>query len=406
LNGEIIKGVIASMTLENNFWGYLFSRIKKQPDKNLGALMGVAYDKEDRQFILYYDPCLEEEYKENTLLIMKLLEHEGIHILYRHHSRINRMWNIQNNIIKMNTELFQNLSNIAADLAVNSLINMPDFPGIFHPYLPSQYNFPEKQTYEFYYEKLIKMPNKYFDKPVPQHNWTIDEDPDIQQKMNYVTYKLIKDIRKTMRGKLPGNLEEIVNDILEPPKLPYYQLIKKIVKGSRLSRYKRDAKKMNKKRIFAFMEKFPEIIPFPGRVRDKTFNVGILIDTSGSRSIDDIKEDLSAIKSIIENDHNCIVTAIQIDTEIREERRIKNINELKEFKIHGRGGTKLYPALRRFKELEKDIVIAFTDGYIDNLNNVNKNKLPKILWVIPEDGTTLYLGDTGMIIYIKRKSKK
>lgn len=422
---SVLEGILASMTLENNFWGYLFSRIKKIPKKDLESIMGVAYNDKNYEMVLYYRPESVEKTEQSVLL--KVLEHEGTHLLNKHPSRTNKCWSIEKIKNVMSFPQFLRFSNIAADLAVNTLMNMPEILMIegkeTKPWLPKSVELPEKMSYEFYYaelrkklDEMIKSGKIQMNNCECEHYWLDPNAPDGEasaQRMEMATYKLVKDAVKVFnkssgRGNLPGYLQELINGILIPPALPYYQMIAKMVKGTRLSKYKRSPVKINRKRLYCFMENMPELIPFPGKKRDKTFYLGLLIDTSGSRSAEDIMEDLSAIKDVIENDPYCYVTAVQVDTEVKDVKTIKKLTDIEKFDVKGRGGTTLGPGLEKLKQIGVDIVLAFTDGYCENMNIYQRNHLPrKIVWCIPErNGSEECVKGIGPVVRIPNRIKR
>jgi predicted metal-dependent peptidase len=411
---NLLEGLLASMTLENEFWGYLFSRIKKIPTEEIEFPMGVRFDDDRYEMQLFYKPSIIEKTKEKVL--MKILEHEGIHLLNKHPSRTQKFWGIEKIKKELTINQFAKISNIAADLAVNSQMGMPEKLIIddkeFKPWLPEAIPLLPKMSYEYYYIELRKIVDENKNGGGDgdcEHCWFDPDAPDsdaVAHRMDMATFKLVKDAvksyNKRSRGNLPGYLQELIDGILIPPALPYYQMIAKLVKGTRLAKYKRSPVKLNRKRLFAFMDDMPTLIPFPGKKRDKTFHLGLLIDTSGSRGKEDIMEDLSAIRDIIENDPFCRVTVIQVDTQVQEERDIRKLSDIREFKIRGRGGTTLGPGLERFKAIAVDIVLAFSDGYCENINGYRRNTLPrKLVWCIPErNGTEDYIKGSGIVVRI------
>jgi predicted metal-dependent peptidase len=207
------------------------------------------------------------------------------------------------------------------------------------------------------------------------------------------------------KGNIPGNLKELIGNCLLPPEIPYYMIIKKLIRGSRLAKYKMAYTKINRKRTYLFLtgskKGLPSISPFPGKQKDTTFNISLISDTSGSMSKKDIEESLKGVKNIIENDRYCKTTVIQIDTQIRKEYVVKKIKDI-DFEATGRGGTRLEPALLRAKELKTDVTLCFTDGGCDNINNIDRKLLPKkIIWVLTKDGITDMINKVGHIIRLR-----
>ena len=155
-----LKELVAKMTLENSYWGYLFSRIRRVPKKNFGSIMGVG-STGNGMINLYFEPDLVNETSNESLMF--ILEHEGMHILNRHISRsIRLIGNESNDFNKMSKS---HIWNIAADCCVNSQIK--DFPKILKiagkdwPALfPENQKLPKGKSSEWYYHNLLKNAKK------------------------------------------------------------------------------------------------------------------------------------------------------------------------------------------------------------------------------------------------------
>ncbi len=453
-----------------NYFGYIFSRLRREQDESLPAIMGIV-PKKDGTLSLAYNP----KYFPGTsdANIKKIVEHEGMHVLNKHVPRLLRV--LANEINERQKTFKMKAWNIAADSAVNPAI---DFPRMFllagkefHACFPDYYGFEPNRATEEYYFKLLeqakknkqKCPNcgkpqkgdqekgeKQPDNGTPQpgesegepqsgEGQPHEENPqsgegeccscghgetpgthakwgDVEHEtsdLNSLSRKIdsqVQDIVKSAvknfkdkRGTLPAHMQQLVDDMLNPPKIPYFELIKKLVKGSRHSKFKRSLTTVNRKRTYAFIideENIPSISPFPGKTRDFSFNIVVIIDTSGSMDIKDVKEGLSGCKNIIEKDRHCLLTVLECDAKLQKEYVIKKIDDI-DFKIKGRGGTILREALERAKELNPDITLVFTDGGCDNINLFSKKDLPKkIIWVIQKSGTADKVDRTGIVVRI------
>ena len=444
----ILKRLIAGMTLRNSYWGYLFSRVRRIPDKNLRSIMGVSAES-GGVLGLRFHPFLVEHTSEDQLAWV--LEHEGMHVLNMHIPRLLRIVGDEMDPKKIGQKIEQ--WGKASDCCCNSqikrfpdhiVINKQKWPALF----PKKFGMSDGQSAEKYFWQLIKeddekkkQAGKNGDKEKGEENseekgegegspqpgdgsphggfdshedWTGSPDENLDphaMARRLETYtqdmvrKSVKNFNKN-RGRLPGNIQDLINELLQPPKAPYYQIIRKLVVGSRLSKFKPSSTRINRKRTYVFsLDKnnlnIPQISPFPGKMRDRTFHIGILIDTSGSQGKEDLMEALSGIKNVVENDRHCKVTAIEIDTEIHKEYEVKKLSDI-DFNLVGRGGTTLKKGLFRFNELKVDIMLAFSDGYCDNLNELSRRSIPKkSIWIIPEEGGTAeYVNRTGYIVRI------
>jgi len=417
-----LKELLAKYVLNYNYWGYLFSRVRRKPSNSLPSIMGVAPEM-DGTISLWYHPELVDGTDDKNLSL--ILEHEGMHLLNKHIARLIRIIADETDITKLHIK--RDLWNLASDAASNNqaefeqedlIINGESWPLIF----PKSLGLPDWKITEWYYYELLKKNKDSMEKfaeemkkvfkMLENHSvWTkgLNKAPDpnsLSRKIDSYITDIIKESVKSFsndRGNLPANIQELIEQALGAPKVPYYAIIKKLIKGSRLSKFKRSHTKVNRKRGYVFIigdKGIPEISPFPGRTRDFTFNVGIVIDTSGSMLIEWIAEGLSGVKNILEKDRHCYVTVMQVDTVIESEYQPKKIRDIK-FEAKGRGGTTLFPGLKRCKELGVDVCLAFTDGYCENINHISRKLLPKkIIWIVTPGGSINNINKTGYIVKI------
>ena len=418
---ERVKDLVARMVLRNNYWGYLFSRIRRAPSENLPAIMGVAPEM-DGTITLLYNPKLVDLTTDDV--IGKVLEHEGLHLLNKHISRFLRILFDEMNESRM--EMKRDLWNIATDCCVNVQGKLPPFLIVAkEPYylcFPKLYNLPEDKAAEFYYQRLLQNVKHIKIKGVGGKFGNIDDHggwgkniegcPDLSslsRKLDNYVGNIIKESVKNFnknRGTIPGYISELIEEALKPPKAPYYQIIRKLVRATKLSKFKRSLAKVNRKRtyVFSINEKesnLPIISPFPGKTRDFSFYVHIILDTSGSMTREEILEGLSGIKNIIENDRHCKVIVFENDTQVNKEYEVKKLRDI-QFNISGRGGTILRPALERSKEIGSDVTLCFTDGACDNINIIPRKLLPKkLIWIIGgKNGIVDMVNKTGFVVKI------
>lgn len=423
---ERLKNLIAKMTLKSSYWGYLFTRIKREANKSIPSIMAVSPNMNGTISLLYHPDLLNNTDDDNIKL---LIEHEGMHVLNKHIPRLLRIiGNEVDSVKKMNK---MKVWNIASDCSVNYLINLPrvltingeDWPACF----PDLYNLPNNKSTEFYFKELMKQQkSEGGGKSIEGNGNSIDDHsswgdiinktPDVNSlSRNIDSYiqDIIKDSVKNFersRGNLPGYIRDLIDSALRPPKAPYFMIIRKLIKASRYSKFKRAYGKVSRKRTYTFLigedSNLPAISPFPGRTRDLTFDIVVMIDVSGSMTPDDIKEGLSGVQNIIEKDRYCKLTVMEIDTKIQKEYPVKKLRDI-DFSIRGRGGTMLRPGLERCKQLGPDVVLCFTDGYTDNINDLPRKKLPnKIIYVIQKNGTSNMVNKTGYIVRIDNNERK
>lgn len=462
---ERLKEFIALLTLKINFWGYIFAKVHRKADLSLKSVMGVGPSR-DGTIILYYNPILLD--LTDDLSLLKVIEHEGMHLINKHIPRLIRI--MAGEVVLERKRAKSEIWNIASDAAANMQMGMSRTINIggkeIELVFPDTYNMPDDKASEWYYEYLMK--NNTIEVPmqcpscggtgetsdkegdqdgqdgdgdgkgksqrcpdcggngnangqgsggIDDHSqWTGEgsEDPNaLARKVEMNTTSMVRDAAKEIksRGDLPSYISELIEEFLHPPQLPYHMMIRKLVRGSRLSKFKRAPTKLNRKRGYVFviddddedMKGRPKISPFPGRARDLSFDIGILIDTSGSMSKEELLEALSGVKNLIENDRHCKVTVIENDTEVKKEYEVKKLRDI-QMEVLGRGGTTLGPGLRRMRELNPDVVLAFTDGGTENINAIPKKYMPKkkIIWVVSADGYTTTLDRTGYVVKLPK----
>lgn len=432
---ERLKNLIAQMTLKpgripsHRYFGYIFSRILRVADENMPSIMGVV-PKANGTIALHFKPSLFEGTTDDVLA--KVIEHEGMHLLNEHIPRLLRI--LANEIDEEQKYIKSRIFNVAADCAVNPVIDMPRSPIIagrpFEGCFPDIYDLEDGQSTEWYYQKLTQQQKdkqkqsgegkgeggegdigEEYDTIGDHSQWDkiqkeVADVNALSRKIQSQVKEIVKESAKSlnkMRGSLPGYINDLIDNILAPPKVPYYDIIRKLIKGSKYSKFKRSLTRINRKRTYAFVlgeDGMPAISPFPGKTRDFTFKIVILIDTSGSMSPDDIKEALSSCRNILERDRHCQVTILENDTRLQKEYKLKRVSDI-DFEVKGRGGTVLKEGIERARELNPDVMLGFTDGYCENINEFPMRSLPKkIIWVVQKDGTIDTLNKTGFIVRV------
>jgi predicted metal-dependent peptidase len=406
---------------DNSFWGYIFSRVARVPDSNLPTVMGVT-TVDCESFQLMYNPELLRDAEDNQIMVV--LQHEGVHLLNMHLPRLLRIFGKETNLAKEKQNIASDW-NIACDISANELIGLEQPFKFGHceirPLTASMFGLPEGKTAEWYYEYIRKngkkvsavMSSSGSASRLDDHSgwWKCTEKvPDVlaaSRKLESFSKQLIAEAANECRGNLPMGIKEIIDELLSVGELQYYELIRKLVKGSLLTKWQKCLTRINRKRVYTFVtskEDFiPEIPPFPGRKRDFSYYIGLLLDTSGSMSASDIRRGLSSIRDILENDRSCKITVIEVDAQVQKVYDVKKIADI-QYDVRGRGGTYLSPALWKFKELGVDVVLAFTDGYCEDLSNTPRSVLPKkIIWIITSNGSCREISNTGFILRLPDK---
>jgi predicted metal-dependent peptidase len=283
-----------------------------------------------------------------------LLAHEVLHIVLQH---INR----GNEFLRMGIP--QYILNIAADLAVNSLLNIPQelideavVPGygIFK-------DFPRDLTFEEYVKELLKRSeskSKSFsgdkleeiDKNRMDSHETWGEIPEtsIQDMINKA-----REIAKRYHGNLPQEItREIETDYVK--RFNWKFRIKSFVSG--VMDYKKEITYGIPNR------RFPDRIGEVAGKRNKLLgNVMVFVDTSGSITDNDLKQFISVALSIPYPKEIYF-----IDAEIHGQPiKIRTVTGMynKKIEAKGGGGTDFRPAFELAKKKKAKAIVYFTDMF-------------------------------------------
>jgi len=423
-SSERIKKIITEMIFKDSYWGYLFSKIDRKENLTIPSILGVTPEMDGTITLLYNSMFIDLA---NDDFLKVGLEHEGIHILNGHIPRFLRI--LSDEVGEKSKKQKSEKWNKSADCAVNTLIKINRSYKIadyeFKLIFPDIWNLPPKKAAEYYFENIPDDESKEDENSddgnskmnIDDHgSWVknvskVSDVSSLASRMEQYSNSIIEDAYNNVRhrGNLPSFISEKISELLRPPQIPYYQTIAKLVKGSRLSKQKRAYTRINKKRVYTFFfdnKHLPIISPFPGKTKDFSFNISVVLDTSGSMSKDDVMEGLSGVKNFIENDKDCKTTVIEIDTIIQKEYVVTKLRDI-DYSIKGRGGTEIFPALERCKALNTDVTLVFTDGYTDDINRINRQLLPKkIIYVLTSDGDSSKLDRTGYIIRLPKGRNK
>lgn len=165
-------------------------------------------------------------------------------------------------------------------------------------------------------------------------------------------------------GVVPGWVERLVNDLLEP-QINWRALLRFGLRKSLGQRIRRTYSRPNKKYVISGYYLFPSKKYYGG------FKALILVDTSGSIENDTLSLFFSEIYGIFRFGNAKEITVIPWDARVHETIRIRNILDFKNIKVTGMGGTKLTPAIKKALEIvdNQTVVIIFSDFEISELED-------------------------------------
>ena len=216
------------------------------------------------------------------------------------------------------------------------------------------------------------------------------------QELEKIPQKLMEAIVKTKvhrayrkAGGAPSHLQELIDELLKEKesvdwRRQLHMFAAKIASTTRRLTWKRTNKRYGNM--------------FPGRVREWETDLVVILDTSGSISIEDyleFKTELKKIASILKT-----ITIIECDAAIQKEYKFKDIGSVS---FTGRGGTLFSPAITRAKEIKPGGIVYFTDGY--PCENWPKEE-PNLLWVICSEGIDLESVPSKNKIKVKREDER
>jgi predicted metal-dependent peptidase len=241
--------------------------------------------------------------------------------------------------------------NYAADMAINCHIEgLPD--GALYP---KNFQLPDNESSEWYYEKLKKEEEEKGDgalegkgELVDDHEmWGECDDDIIKEKVRNIAEQAIKEQEKKGWGDISGNLAQQIIAANKPVvnwKREVRYFINQIIMMGRKST------RMRPNRRFGYKD--------PGSKRDYTSKILVAIDTSGSVSDQELEYFLQELNGMISH---VKVDLLQFDHEIKSDPKPFE-KKAKRLGIVGRGGTNVDPVLRMADEKHYDGLIIMTDG--------------------------------------------
>ena len=318
-----------------------------------------------------------------------VLIHEALHAMLKHNFR--------------QGERDQKLFNIAADIALNQLINAPaKLPE--GSMVPETFQFKTGLTAEGYYELLKEeQENQEQEKKesedkgeewggpsdgkpdltgeeeltIDDHGkWTNGHEVDeAEQELARSTMEgMIKDAMEKSRGNMPSNIAEMLDIWSRKARISWKKILKKIIsskKGSKICTIKkRDRRQPHRKEL-------------KGK---KTFydtpTVIVGVDVSGSMSDQEIFEGLSEIVEVCKVTHSNL-KLVQIDTDIKGLEKFDE--KQKSFTRKGCGGTYMGEMAKFLNESKTphDVLIMISDMYIEDIKtdeNWKDHKKP-VIWL-------------------------
>lgn len=209
---------------------------------------------------------------------------------------------------------------------------------------------------------------------------------EIQSKIEQTIIKAIDANNSSVDpGQLPGELERMVKEILEP----------KINWNVLLANYLNDMVEEDSSWSQLNRRYLPALLP--SERTEGLSNVVIAYDTSGSVNDDDIMEMSSEVEGMRQQFQMDYVTIIDCDTKIHNITKLEKNDSILDVKIEGGGGTLCKPVLDYCDDKNISVLIYFSDLHIFDIPTEERG-FP-IIWVATEKTNTVM--PIGRTIYIK-----
>lgn len=315
-----------------------------------------------------------ELYEKFTLdQVVRILEHEMMHIIFEHGSRCppggHTLWNI------------------ASDLAINGII-----PGMDLGVIPGKgyfKDFPVGKSAEFYYGILkdkqdkgkleigedgtVKMDGKSLEKvSCPSTKKDGSKSADAEKLAKEVIKQAVQEATaesSRTAGGPPAELASVIDDLLNKATINWKAVLRQYigtaVKCGTKSTWKRQSRR------FGDTQK--------GKMPDRILDVAVAIDTSGSITDGDLSEFIGEMKGIMKA-YKSKIHIIECGTEVNRTYDLKPHTKINS-KFFGRGGGDLRPPYAYLKEKRKkpNLMVYFTDCF----EEAPKKEPIKTLWVRP-----------------------
>lgn len=428
---------------QRNFYARVINALVRIEKPGLNT-MAVGLD-HDSRYVFYYDPEFVKKCPLQELVLS--CEHEVYHLILGHIPRYLEL--LTGLIDPEERRKFKAVMNIAADCAGNELMrNEKDFDKQWGKYfygseetggraflVPETFGLSRRLPFEAYQFLLLQNAKKISRKigngtmtaiavPMPGagqgqepqsgqgqntpqaildvyfngqtrgahqfwDNGTADKASDeIQGLADRLRQQIKNTIRDAVnehtksRGTLPAGMKELIEALLKPPSIPWPEILRNFCVKTRQTKVGRGMSRPNRR-----MYGIPDVMPFPGRARDRKFTICFALDTSGSMSTDDCRLGLVELCHLAKADQDVTVHVLYCDATITKVYKVESVDDV-DFTITGRGGTDFNPIFAKVQEMQRtdnavDILIVGTDGYAPAPDVQNRVPIPVVWLLVP-----------------------
>lgn len=205
------------------------------------------------------------------------------------------------------------------------------------------------------------------------------------------------------RGYMSGNVQRIIDALLEPEQLPWDMFLRDIIQGAITARVMEE---MTSPNLSLINEDYLE--PWPGQTLEFGFNITWMTDTSGSMGDDEYARACACINSLLAQNKSVFVTYCECDAAMQKEVKVTNVEPPTEEYIkelqnrRGHGGTVYTPFFKRVagadspgdwvrnaprledKHPKPDLMVICTDGGVGLMGECFPQYQPEcpIIWLL------------------------
>jgi len=373
-----LSRVVSQLLTQFPFYGHILTSLarKMDPELKYAAAVGIG-----TKSLLLINPDLF--FKEDMKRRMGLLIHEIEHVIRLHIPRFKE-------IIRDNPFLMKK-ANMAMDLAINCTIQEDLLP--FWVLFPRQFNLPENQTAEWYFNRLPDIgispvrtgrPEKGQDPSSSQTPGRLIRDDfdstdmedtcggnvpiELETQIVREMVKNAAEATEKSKGSIPGHVQEILRIYDQESRIPWNILFRRLCQWASL-REKAYTKKRRSRRYGTR----------PGPYLKRRLKLTVAFDTSRSISNEDLAWFFSELDHIVRKGGK--ITLIQCDASIQKVEPYCRSFKKENPQVFGRGGTAFTPVFEYLLEDRSripDLLVFFTDGYGDHPQDP---KLFPVCWI-------------------------
>lgn len=188
---------------------------------------------------------------------------------------------------------------------------------------------------------------------------TEDEMNEMEDDVVSAVMAAVKAAQSTGAGSVPGEVQRLIDDFLEP-RVDWRSFLSETAVSQVRSDY--DRRKPNRR--FP-IHQFGVVLP--SLKKDKHVEFSLAIDTSGSISVDMLREFVSEVRGIVESFPSFEINIWCFDTKVYSHEKFDqdNIDDIEYYDIKGGGGTDFMANWRYMEKVEHvpKTLIMLTDGY-------------------------------------------